>query len=103
MDVGLRELVKIYMRRMIGNLMDDSVQGTPRTQFGRTTRPVSPSHGVDRVRSVYHHYAQHVSDRIRGRRASVCASTLSHFSLIGLVIDSPLPRAPRRLLRPDVS
>ena len=47
MDVGLRELVKIYMRRMIGNLMDDSVQGTSRTQVGRTTRPVSPSHGVD--------------------------------------------------------
>ena len=45
MDVRLRaELVKVYMRRMIGNLMDDSVQGTRRTQLGPTTRPASPSH-----------------------------------------------------------
>ena len=80
MDVGLRELESFYMR-MIGNLMGDSVQGTPRTQFGRTTRPVSPSHGW-RDRSVYnHHYAQHVSDRVRGRKASFCASTLSHLLL----------------------
>ena len=33
-DVRLRELVKIYMR-MIGNLMGDNGQGTPRSHLGR--------------------------------------------------------------------
>ena len=52
MDVRLRaELMKVYMRRMIGNLMDDSVKGTATLckehvglQLGRTTWPASPSH-----------------------------------------------------------